>query len=231
MARRVLIGMACSVVVGVLAGMLWPRARFTDSSHRKVAVDGQVAKIISERPDHGRGARRGIVVETTGTVKIPGAPGYSATRLARVEHIRLDDIYTREPRNEAFAAQREQDLADSIRDAIDALEMTDGFRDVQVECHTATCKVTVVADRDKGEALYNDLGLFPFADDVFPQEKVDPDDPSGALVTLYLAYPPNHLDRDAFLSWYRDLLTKEGLTRELGMAGVSTVDNARSEGE
>jgi hypothetical protein len=169
-------------------------------------------------------------VEKTSIVATPGAPGYDPTRLVIVRDYRIIEVFDLEPRHDAFAAERERDLTAALRDAADALSMPDAIHDLQVECRTATCQITLTTDASRMDELSAKLGLFPFADMVTPKSASDPDDPSRAFVWFTIAYEPESLNHDTFRARYTDLLTRKCLTRELAMAGVPADDFWKGDG-
>lgn len=215
--RRTLVGLALSLVLGIGAGMVWPQRSPTTSEPSRLAgteasPDGRIG------PPASRGPR--VSVERRALVTTPGAPGYDPVRLIQFSGSDSDELFEFEPRDEAFAVARERDLSAAINDALEALSLTESVHEAKVECHTAMCRVTLTTNKEMLEEMSANLGIFPLADLMSPGRRVDPSDSARGFVSFMLSYQPERLDADAFRAWYEDLLTKMGLTRELGMAGV-----------
>jgi len=220
-AKRELATSVLMGAIGVGVGLLWPLDRRP--------AGAETATIGSDDPTGGVAAREGrsrrsempaLAIRVPSLVSEPGAPGYDATRLVRRKELRLGEVFDLEPRDDAFAAQRELDLADALRSALDSVELVAGVDDIAVECHTASCVARLSMPAPDAERTYNALTLFPVGDMVTPHWGQDPEDAERAIVNLTIVYAPEHLDHGAFRSWYEDLLWKKGLTVEQGMPGL-----------
>jgi len=82
----------------------------------------------------------------------PRSPAYNAAALGQTGH-RVNELYDVEPRAEEWAAAVERTLTDTLRAD---LELVASAKNLVVECHTQTCKLSVTvasADQDGATAL------------------------------------------------------------------------------
>ncbi len=89
-------------------------------------------------------------------IKDPRAAGYSGIKLLRSGALQPAEIFSREPRKEPWASEREREMTDYAHDDIVRL---DPKATVKVECRTSICRTTITSDNPYLTAQF---GSYPF---------------------------------------------------------------------
>lgn len=148
----------------------------------------------------------------------PTKPGYDAAKLLVLMNDDAPGVFAAEPRDEPWASEREGDIV-----SLTLPELQDADHDVklEVECHTATCRVSVHSRRPK---LTHELGFYPLsclANWTVPRwgnSAADGSEVEDPYSDFYLVFGEETRDRDGFLSrrdgtcmQYRDEWRQEAL--------------------
>jgi hypothetical protein len=139
---------ARSDATGVVAST--PRARLAPSSSPAVAAP-RSATVPSVSATAAPQAH-----EAEGPVeRDPRHPRYDAARLFSLRLDGAKEIFTAEPRDEAWARRRESGIVDAT---LGELKRADPDVRMEVECHTGTCRVRV---HSKNPFLIDRMGAYP----------------------------------------------------------------------
>lgn len=85
----------------------------------------------------------------------PRKPGYNARLLFELTEFDAVTVFEAEPRDETWAPKREHDLVEL---ALPEIQVADAGAHVEIECHTATCRVRV---RARNPLVTRESGPYP----------------------------------------------------------------------
>jgi hypothetical protein len=88
-------------------------------------------------------------------IRDPLDPDYDAAKLFNFVSGSPVEFFAKEPRDEAWAPQREKDIEDMT---MPAFHDADPDAKIEVECHTGSCRVSV---HSRNKYLTSELGNFP----------------------------------------------------------------------
>jgi hypothetical protein len=128
----------------------------------------------------------------------PRPPSYDAVQLYERHGRDVLDLFAAEPRDEAWAQEREGDI---VSQALPELQDADHDVRVEVECHTATCRVRVYSWKSM---LTEESSFYPLtclSSYTVPEwGTVGNGSDATPYSDFYMIFGPGTRDRDGFLS-------------------------------